>query len=393
MDGGIGLDVFNLISLGVVFYGALVVSLLLFGKSSHRLSNVMLAAIITIGVWYIITSLLILTGKFVNVAYLFRIGAPFYYANPPLLFLYVKSRSDKNFRLRYIQLWHFLPVLLSIIDLTPYYFLDEASKEAMVKRMTVDFNYLLHIRTGIIPDVLHVIMRPIHGLVYVVVTGIYLRKALRDKKLRREIDDQKSLRTWLLAFILFFGLIYLGLTSMNVIWFGLPYPIDRLLTYTLAPFLLCIISFLGLHVFLVFNPHLIFGKPVPPVKVPAPEAERPQPEREGKESAQLLEIEKWVVEKELFKNPGITVPEMARIIGMPPHTLSAILNAHGKKFTDFVNTYRVKYVIAQLDKGSNENMSIEGIANEAGFASRSTFYTAFKKNTGLTPSEYLRQKT
>ena len=390
MDGGMGLNVFNLLSVGVVFYGLLVVLLLLTAKSPHRLSNGMLAGMIIIGMWYIITSLLILTHTFTSVAWLFRLGLPFYYAVPPLLFLYVKSRVEKTFVLRRVQLWHFLPVLLAAVDLLPFYLSDEATKQAVVNQMSQDLKNLLTIRTGILPDIWHVMLRPLHGMVYLVATAVYLRRALHDKKLRKEVDTHKRLKDWLQLLILFFGLIYVGLFIMNIIWVTFPYDSDRLLNYTVIPFFLCLIPFLLMHVFLFFNTHIIFGKL--PLRVRSvPEIEKTDEFRPGEEM-QLREIEKRVIESQLFKNPGISAPEVANFLGMTPHAFSAILNAGGTKFADFINRHRVNYVIAELNKGSNQNMSIEGIATEAGFASRSTFYAAFKKITGLTPSEYLKNK-
>lgn len=388
MDGGMGLNVFNLVSIGVVFYGLLVALLLLTAKSPHRISNTMLAGMIAIGVWYIITSLLILTHTFTGVAYLFRIGLPFYYAIPPLLFLYVKSRTEKTFHLRRIQWWHFLPVLLAAIDLLPFYLSDEETKQAVVNRMSQDLKNVLTIRTGILPDIWHIMLRPVHGIVYVAATGIYLYRALRDKKLRKEVDTHKRLKEWLQLLTVFFGLIYFGLFLMNVIWVSFPYGSDQLLKYTTIPFFLCLIPFLLMHIFLFFNTHIIFGK----LPLRARSASEPDKLPEPDDRLQLQEIEKRVLESQLFKNPKITAPEMATFLGMPPHAFSALLNAGGKKFTDFVNYHRVNYVISELEKGSNENMSIEGIATEAGFASRSTFYTAFKKITGLTPSEYIKNR-
>lgn len=383
------MNVFNLISIGVVFYGLLVSLLLLTARSAHRMSNRMLAGMIAIGVWYIITSLLILTHTFTNVAWLFRLGLPFYYAVPPLLFLYVKSRTDKTFRLRPIQLWHFLPVLLAAIDLLPFYLSDEATKQEVVNRMSEDLKNVLTVRTGMLPDIWHVMMRPMHGIIYVAVTSFYLRGVLRDKKLRKELDTHKRLKEWLMLLTLFFGLIYFGVFLINIIWLTFPYGSDKLLNYTMIPFFLCLIPFLLMHIFLFFNTHIIFGKL--PLRVRSTEPEKPA-EPGSSEDLQLLDIEKRMLEAQLFKNPKITAPEMAAFLGMAPHTFSAVLNAGGKKFTDFVNQHRVNYVITQLEKGSNQNMSIEGIATEAGFASRSTFYTAFKKITGLTPSEYIKNR-
>jgi AraC-like DNA-binding protein len=44
-----------------------------------------------------------------------------------------------------------------------------------------------------------------------------------------------------------------------------------------------------------------------------------------------------------------------------------------------------------IEDGNSSLMSMEGIGKSAGFAYRSTFYSLFKKETGLTPVEYFEK--
>jgi len=231
--------------------------------------------------------------------------------------------------------------------------------------------------------------RPILGMIYVVISASILHKALQNKKLRKEIDTHKSLRMWLILLTLFFALIYGGLLSINFIWITLPFDSKKLMFYSMFPLFVCILAFLGLHIFLFFNTHIIFGKLLPKPKSNLPDQEKnPVPAEDNS----FPEIEKIIREEQLFKNPKVTAPEIANRLGMPPHAFSTLLNSHyGKRFPDFINTYRIQHVIKEFEKGANESMSIEGIASEAGFASRSAFYNAFKKATGNTPSEYLKR--
>jgi AraC-like DNA-binding protein len=98
-----------------------------------------------------------------------------------------------------------------------------------------------------------------------------------------------------------------------------------------------------------------------------------------------------IAEKELFKNPKITAPEVARMLAMPPYQLSALLNKEeGTRFPELINRFRIEYALNQLKCGKNKDMSIEGIALDSGFASRSTFYEVLKKSMGITPTEFLR---
>jgi len=72
--------------------------------------------------------------------------------------------------------------------------------------------------------------------------------------------------------------------------------------------------------------------------------------------------------------------------------LSQVINENiGKSFFDFVNEYRVRETKKALADSRSEQFSILGIAMDAGFNSKSAFYTAFKKYTGMTPSQFKEQ--
>jgi AraC-like DNA-binding protein len=62
-----------------------------------------------------------------------------------------------------------------------------------------------------------------------------------------------------------------------------------------------------------------------------------------------------------------------------------------KSFFDFVNEYRVQEAKRLLCSPQSDHLSILGIALDAGFNSKSAFYTAFGKYAGITPSEYRKQ--
>ena len=71
--------------------------------------------------------------------------------------------------------------------------------------------------------------------------------------------------------------------------------------------------------------------------------------------------------------------------------LSYIINREiGMSFNDLINKYRIDYLKALLDKQSLGMFTLEGLAYQVGFSSRSTFYRAFYKITGCLPSEFLR---
>lgn len=89
----------------------------------------------------------------------------------------------------------------------------------------------------------------------------------------------------------------------------------------------------------------------------------------------------------------MTLAQLAEQVNIPAHYVSQVINEKlATSFLDFVNGYRVKAAQAKLIDPKLSHYTILSIAYEAGFNSKSTFYTAFKKVTGMTPSQYRKGK-
>ena len=69
--------------------------------------------------------------------------------------------------------------------------------------------------------------------------------------------------------------------------------------------------------------------------------------------------------------------------------VSEVLNKFYKKnFYDFINELRAKEVVARLQDNAFAHLTIDALAEDCGFKSKSTFYQSFKKLTGQTPAQY-----
>ncbi len=94
-----------------------------------------------------------------------------------------------------------------------------------------------------------------------------------------------------------------------------------------------------------------------------------------------------------YLNPDLTLRALAGEIDIHPNQLSWLLNNElGKSFNEFINHFRVKTFkeIALLPK--NEHLSIIGLAFESGFNSKTVFNTYFKKETGMTPGQFIKSR-
>lgn len=101
----------------------------------------------------------------------------------------------------------------------------------------------------------------------------------------------------------------------------------------------------------------------------------------------LAKLEKVMTEKAVYKNPDLKLHELSREIQISGHQLSALLNEHlGKNFTTYINEFRIAEACRMMT--ANQLFTLEAIGYEVGFNSKSTFFAAFKKIKGVTPSSY-----
>jgi AraC-like DNA-binding protein len=93
---------------------------------------------------------------------------------------------------------------------------------------------------------------------------------------------------------------------------------------------------------------------------------------------------------EIFKQTDLSVNKLARKLKTNTSYLSAIINSRFEEsFKTVINKYRIAEARRLLASPGYANFSIEGIAEEVGFHSRSAFYQSFRQVTGLTPSQYM----
>jgi AraC-like DNA-binding protein len=91
--------------------------------------------------------------------------------------------------------------------------------------------------------------------------------------------------------------------------------------------------------------------------------------------------------EELYKNSLISMPQIAKRLGMSTPRFSQLLNDNlNKSFSVFINEFRIE--AAKLMIMSNPTQTMENISEQCGFNSQSTFYSVFKKHTKLTPAKY-----
>lgn len=93
-----------------------------------------------------------------------------------------------------------------------------------------------------------------------------------------------------------------------------------------------------------------------------------------------------------FLDPKFDLPILARLVGTNRTQLSVAINQQAQTtFSNWLAAYRVNYLIRQID--GQTDRYIDELYPTAGFASRTTFYRQFRQVTGLTPKQYMKERS
>lgn len=316
----------------------------------------------------------------------------------PLLYLYVKSITNFQFRIQKKQWLHFLPGFLYLLWCIIV---------VVVDKLIVKEYYLMNGVTD--PDFYgwYQFVQKLSILIYLVLSIRYYRQYKRYTFFEYSFVDLAGLG-WLRNFLVAFGILTalpLVQELLNLIpafnqldYIGSWY---YFFSFALVVYYIAINGYNAVHVplrKLLFEPQLLLQYQTQ-LQLPAPELLEQDAEFELLEEAQQPDayLQQWkekvtasMQHDELYKDAELTLSQLAKKLSTNSSVLSKVVNqGFGLNFNDFVNEYRVKAVMALLKAGEQKNQTLLGIAYDCGFNSKATFNRAFKKQTGLSPKEWI----
>lgn len=202
--------------------------------------------------------------------------------------------------------------------------------------------------------------------IYVAASGVLIKDVLA--KILRTRTDAKAFEVWIVSIFLLNVLIFAA--YLWAFWGGL---------YIAAAVSFSFALYVGIFVLLNRKKNDdLFPSPL-----------RTAPKRFSDDEIRLrtAQLERLMRERKFFKNPALKLQDVAAETNLSTHQLSQFLNdCMGKNFTQFINEYRIREACKLLE--TDTLLSIEGIGDEVGFNSKSTFFTTFKKIKGVTPAAY-----
>lgn len=95
--------------------------------------------------------------------------------------------------------------------------------------------------------------------------------------------------------------------------------------------------------------------------------------------------------RKVFLDPELSLKKLSAMIETNQTYLSNVVNRYFEcNLKTLVNSYRIEYSKEMIRTGRYQ---LEEIPKKCGFASKSPFYAAFKRMTGMTPMQYMGRLT
>lgn len=104
---------------------------------------------------------------------------------------------------------------------------------------------------------------------------------------------------------------------------------------------------------------------------------------------EVIRLKSFMETQKPYLDYELSLKKLASLYSMNEKELSLLINQKvGKHFFDFINEYRINDAKAILENPRKSDLTIQEILYKVGFNSKSSFYTSFKKETGVTPIKY-----
>jgi AraC-like DNA-binding protein len=347
---------------------------LITGRKNKNLSRVLLSFFLLVNGIYILNYLAAI-NKSSLIAYsvdIFHIGGSFGFLFGPLLFLYTRSVTEKEFRFSSRTLFHLIPFIIVFVlilvnfQLQPY----DVKLQMLNNRFMSHSMHLLYTAS-------------LNGITLAYLAACFVLVLRRNEKLKSYYSslDRISFDWLILVITAFFTMWLVDLTN----W---------LLGAHESRQFSEILSFLSLFINFVFANLLILKS----LRLTDLQDEIKASKYEGssltaqQKTTILDNLESIMCNEKLYLDPDINLGDMAQKVSVSPRYLSQVINElKGQNFYDYINNYRIEEAKQKLSNPSCDNEKILGILLDCGFNSKSVFNTVFKKTTGFTPSEYRKR--
>lgn len=303
---------------------------------------------------------------------------------PPLLFLYARSITLPQLARSGTDIIHFIPGFLYLIFLIPYFSQSDAWLINSVK-----LAYGLPVATAPRRNILWVDLYDVwyryfdvvvsgYLAIYLLAAARYLRVYFRQRADQSIWPSTPSRASWLVIILAYYVFIVLLFSSISALF---PGDTGEIYVATCESMI-----YYGLSFYFIQNESAIRLEKVSRAKYVKSHLDC------DTLSNLAVQAENLMLGQKLYSNSNLTILDVATLLRVPVHHLSQALNITLRlTFYEWVNQYRLAEMKRLLTETTLQHLTVDEIAYQAGFNSKSVYFPIFKKNTGQTPLQF-RQK-
>jgi AraC-like DNA-binding protein len=381
---------------------------LLLTKHGNTYLNKLLAQAMVVRGSQMLYVIFVATGQTFFPSFLFNSLDFLYFAYPAGIYLYIRGFVKDESRWQKKDVLHFTPVLFALVSSILWYLLDADTRADVIAEIIAQQTFYPKDSYEVFPRYVTSLFR--NGMVLIYLTLIW-RIVLRSGLLKNRLNNPTA-KNWILiltGLVTLTNLIFIVNSLINI---GSGAANSNLFfnSYTAVFLSALVFALIGI---VFYNPKVLYGyvfvskeyasivKQVGLATIIPEQSDEPMKSPKVKilkksASTTLMENEEVFLERIVvymetqspYLSADFSVGLLSQQTDIPVHHCSYLLNyVIGKDFRDWINSYRIENFIKTYPVQSHI-FTIDTIAYQSGFKSMTTFYRAFKKEVGKTPSAY-----
>lgn len=327
--------------------------------------------------------------------HLLRTVNPLMFLTMPFFYFFVRNTLNGNNHLSKKDMLHFLPAVFHVLELMPLYLMPYDQKFALVTRIVQNPAELDVLATGSIPGVWIDFFRVVLQVIYFSVAVRLLKNERVEKNWG---SNGKGVKNWIYVATALFGFLLFGhilFVVKNILF------IDSHLNFKIAQFLGYFLVFSPLfllNLYIRLNPKKIYGFLTKRRKT-ANEGGlkfnlgRDKITNEGSEELEPdtfeARFDQLFINNKPYLDPEFSLKQLAKSLNVSERQVSLyVKDKQNKGIKEYINHLRIQEFVHLMESGYLNQWSMEGLSFSVGFKSRVTFYNAFKKEKGCSPSTF-----
>lgn len=321
------------------------------------------------------------------------ITRPFYFLIPPALYFYVSFRLNNKMAWEKRDLYHLIPFFLIALDTFVFMFSPQGVKNNLLVSISVDYKMLFNGHLGIFSNSIFYIGIILQFHIYQVYLIRYFFKyfySIRDLYLNWSLFLVFSVSAIFLTIEVRTFYIYIMTSFSPGIFQNFFFTVNKTI---------CLVFFNGIWITYLFRflvPSFNIFNDLVEVETSFPLTLKREKLLSTNEFEEIeLKLNNIFKSSTLLFDSSLNINRLALEIGVSSNVLTKYFNQFlGMRYNHAINKIRIEKLLEVVEKDNDifKHLTMESIGNKIGFASKSSFYSAFTREMGCTPAEYFARK-